>query len=126
MTPAARLAALLAELPDDAMLPVQWVRAQLAAEGPASVAADTLPHDLSVKEFGAVFGRSASTARLWCEEGKIPGAWQLNGRTWRIPPASVDLFRESQRAGTSAPAIPPRPTTGRLDDWRNRQRKAAS
>ena len=121
MTPGARLAALLEELPDGAMLPASWIRERLAEEpreAGASGPGDTLPCDLTVKQLGAAFGKSASTARLWCERGQVPGAWKLNGREWRIPAASVELYRRAQ----GAPATVARPSAGELSDWRKRRK----
>jgi hypothetical protein len=119
MTPAARLAALLAELPADALLPVGYLREQLGEEALQAAANDAgaaLARDLTVKEFGACFGKSASTARLWCEQGRVGGAWKLNGREWRIPAGSVEQFRQAQ--GAPAPEAA-RPAAGHLSDWRH-------
>jgi hypothetical protein len=116
------LAALLADLPDGTLLPVGWLRAQLAtepAEGATAATGDTPRPDLTPAQFGALLGRSASTARLWCEAGKVPGAWKLAGRSWRIPAASVDWFRESH--GAPAPGST-RPTAGDLSDWQSRKK----
>jgi hypothetical protein len=121
MTPRARLAALLEGLPGDALLPVSWILEQLVGEQPERAATgpgDTLAHDLTVKQFGACLGRSASTARLWCERGQVPGAWKLNGRVWRIPTGSLELFRTAQGA---APTEAKQPTLGNISDWRNRK-----
>lgn len=123
MNPSARLAALLEQLSPDAMLPARWILEQLAEEPlqtSGNEAAAPLARDLTVKEFGACFGKSASTARLWCEQGSVAGAWKLNGREWRIPLASVERFREAQGA---PPPDTTRPARGSLGDWR-RQRKA--
>ena len=121
MTPGARLAALLEELPGDALLPASWIRERLAEEQPegASLAVNgPLARDLTVKQFGACLGRSASTARLWCERGQVVGAWKLNGREWRIPTGSLELFRTAQGAATREAK---QPTPGSISDWRNRK-----
>jgi len=126
MTPGARLAALLEELPGDALLPASWIREQLAEEpreGTAANAGDTLPSDLTVKRFGAAFGKSASTARLWCERGQVPGAWKLNGRELRIPAGSIELYRRAQGA-PAVSTVPPEP--GDLADWRRRRKTGRS
>ncbi len=117
MTAREHLAALVSASPPDALLsvPAQWLREVL--DGPDSVPAESGPVDLTVGEFGARFGRSASTARAWCELGKVPGAWKF-GREWRIPTASLQAFRQQQ--GAPAPDTA-RPTGGDLDDWRKRR-----
>ncbi len=63
--------------------------------------------DFTVAELATRFHRSASTVRDWCEHGRFEGAYKLNGRDWRIPPAAVDAFLAEQH-GEQAVA-PPRP-----------------
>jgi len=111
------LRALVAAAPANALLtvPAQWLREALgdAQEAPTPPEAS----DLTLQAFGLRFGRSASTVRLWCEERRIPGAWKLNGKAWRIPASSVELFRRQQGAPASNPV---RPSGGDLSDWRRR------
>jgi hypothetical protein len=121
MTPGARLLAQLQALPPDALLPVAWLLEQLAEEASGPVPAAPLSCDLTVTEFGSRFGRKGSTVRLWCEKGRVPGAFKLREREWRIPAASVELFRQAQGAPA---ADPPKPTSGDLGDWRRRRRPA--
>ncbi len=88
----------LAPLPDTALVPVSWVRAQLDAE--PVVAADA--PELAVAAFARLVGRSAATVRSWCERGLVPGAYKLPGdhrrAAWRIPAASVQAFRQRSAA----------------------------
>lgn len=58
--------------------------------------------DVTVLELATRFRRSPSTIRDWCEHGRFEGAYKLNGRDWRIPPAAVDAFLAAQR-GDEAP-----------------------
>jgi helix-turn-helix protein len=53
--------------------------------------------DFTIAELATRFYRSPSTIRGWCEHGRFEGAYKLNGRDWRIPPAGVDGFLDEQR-----------------------------
>jgi hypothetical protein len=55
------------------------------------------PGDCTIAELAGRFRRSTSTIRGWCERGRFAGAYKLNGRDWRIPPAGVDAFLAQQR-----------------------------
>src|SRR3989442_2660617 len=77
-----------------------------------------MPADLNVAELGARLRRSHSTVRGWCEKGRFAGAFKLEGRDWRIPPAAVESFLEAQRRG--------RGDHPELGDWRKARRKGAS
>ena len=84
------------------------------AAGPGDTA------DFTLEAVAARFGRSRSTVRGWLEAGRLPGAYKLRGRSWRIPPAALDAFLEAERS-----ALPSRaPAAGRLkrgqalSDWR--------
>ncbi len=62
------------------------------------------PGDCTIPELAGRFRRSTSTIRGWCERGRFAGAYKLNGRDWRIPPAGVDAFLAQQRGeGPVAP-----------------------
>lgn len=80
----------LVGLPDDALVPVRWVRALSHVEGAQQLA------DLTVSELASELDRSAATIRGWCGSGKIPGAYRLRGREWRIPPSAVRRFLEHE------------------------------
>jgi hypothetical protein len=103
------LVQLLAELPDGALLPVGWLRAQLGAEPAERLA------DLTLSEVAALQNRSISTVRTWCGSGALEGAYRLNNREWRVPPAALRRFLDRQ----SAKKVPPTsaPTTD-LSEWR--------
>jgi helix-turn-helix protein len=62
--------------------------------------------DLTVAELSERFHRAPSTIRAWCEAGRFPDAYRLNGRDWRVPPAALEAFRAGQHTGLKA--------------WRNR------
>lgn len=115
---------LVADSPAEGLVtvPASWCRAIVAALGaPPDPGAAPTPPDLTAAEFGLRFGRRASTVRTWCEQGRIAGAWKLNGKAWMIPEASIDQFRQQQ--GAQRPAVE-RPSTGGLGDWRRRQKPA--
>jgi hypothetical protein len=80
----------------------------------------------TVAEVALQLHRSPSTVRGWCEAGRFAGAFKLNGRDWRIPPAAVERFLDAQRPtapSAADPARAARPRTGRgrsidLGAWR--------
>ena len=110
------LAALLATLPDSALLPVAWLRARL--EAPAAGATEPIG-DLSCAAVAKALGRQAGTVRGWCARGEIPGAYRLNGREWRVPQASLRTYLERQGA-RRGPAETDGPTD--LGSWRRSAR----
>lgn len=87
------LRARLAGLPDEAFVPVTWVRSLLDAPREP-----TLVAELTVEAFAKLMDRSPATVRAWCAAREIPGAYRLPGKrrpgAWRIPTASVIAFRE--------------------------------
>ena len=107
---------ILAALPDDALVPVSWVRSQVRTHPDSE---DRERHrDLSAREFAELVNRSAAQVRAWCAAGSVPGAYRLPGEkrhgAWRIPHESVDAFRqrgttrvpkEIQEGGTEAPDV---------------------
>ena len=115
-----RLVEVLAALPDTALVPVGWVRAQLDA--PPSVPVDA--PDLNIAGFARLMGRSPATVRSWCERGLIVGAYKLPGdrrrAAWRIPAISVSAFRQRNDASNPAPealATAPTPVPD-ISAWR--------
>lgn len=40
---------------------------------------------LSTADVGKMFGVTSQTVLSWCKEGRMPGAYQTPGGTWRIP-----------------------------------------
>lgn len=64
------LRAALEPLPDEATVPVRWIREKLEED------ADQIEIDLTAEEAGKLLGRSGSTVARWCREGKFR-AYQL-------------------------------------------------
>lgn len=96
----------LEPMPDDAQVPVRWIREHLTIEaGEMEVAApaetDELIDELTVAEVARKMTRSASTIRSWCPD--IPGAYKLHGKDWRIPRAGLRAYLDRQ-AGAGAPS----------------------
>ncbi len=120
MTSRDHLRALVDASPVGALLtvPRDWLCDVLSSAGADAAPAIVEAADLTVAEFGRLFTRTPSTVRLWCEQGKIPGAWKLSGKQWRIPRQSIEQFRQKQGAPPSA-AVPP--STGDIGDWRRRK-----
>jgi hypothetical protein len=72
----------LAGLPDDALVPVRWVKKLLAGE--------VVPSEfrvLTTREAADLFGYSVDTWRGWADEGEVRGAYRDEGEagTWRLP-----------------------------------------
>jgi len=81
------------------------------AEAPAA--------DLTVRELAEQLHRAPSTVRGWVEEGRLPGAYKLNGRDWRVPVEAMETFLASQRVRYAARGredAGPRPVD--LSAWR--------
>jgi excisionase family DNA binding protein len=103
-------------------LPKDLLLELLAAEG----AAASPPADLTTRELAERLHRAPSTVRGWVEEGRLPGAYKLNGRDWRVPAGAVESFLAGQRVRYVAQE--PRDTPGtvprvNLSAWR-RERSA--
>jgi excisionase family DNA binding protein len=55
---------------------------------------------LTTKQAAERLGVGESTARLWCKQGRFPGAFEqptLRGPVWQIPEADVLGFKKPQR-----------------------------
>lgn len=52
--------------------------------------------DLTAQHVADELDRAPSTVRTWCGAGRIPGAYRLRGREWRIPRASLRRFLEAE------------------------------
>jgi len=92
-------------LPDDALMPVGWIRERLGSDtGPDPVA------DLTVGEVAEELGRQPSTVRGWLGSGDLDG-YKLRGREWRVPREALRAFLEGERNGG-----PSEPTN--LGSWR--------
>ncbi len=99
------LKAILEALPDDALVPVRWLRARLGA--PAGTPDDRIG-DLSCTDVAKVLGRTPGCIRGWCARGEIPGAYRLNGREWRLPAAALRAYLDahgSKQSGKDAEAV---------------------
>ena len=55
--------------------------------------------DLTVEETGRRFGRAPSTVRAWISAGRLPGAYKLRGKEWRLPQATLTAFESAERSG---------------------------
>lgn len=116
------LRTLLAELPDEGVLPIGWFRKRLEAEAlreeerardayerhSPSTAANSLgsaPTMLSAEAYGAVRqpARTAEWVRDACRAGRIPGA-RKDGAAWSIPATS--LGQEQGARSTQRPSSP--------------------
>lgn len=106
------LAALLAELPDEAMVPVRWLRARLA-DGGARASDEPFVGDRSCAEVAKLLGRTPGCVRSWCARGELE-AYRLNGREWRIPQASLRVYLDR----SAAKPVPQSAGAVDLSSWR--------
>lgn len=67
--------------------------------------------DYTVAELAERFRRRPGTVRGWCEAGRFPGAYRLEGRAWRIPASGVAAFVDAQPTEL-------RDRRQKLADWR--------
>jgi len=102
----------LAGLPDDALVPVRWLRERLADAGDR----DDRLADLTVEEVAEELGRAPSTIRGWCGAERFLGAYRLRGREWRVPRESVRRMLDQERDG--GPTEERDPETVDLGTWR--------
>jgi excisionase family DNA binding protein len=117
------LRARLELMPPGTLIPADWVLAELGRElGPD--AAEHPAADLTVDQVAERLGRAPSTIRNWLAERRLPGAYRLRGREWRIPPAALRSFLEAEAAGA---AKGPRIREERADvgAWRQHLRPAS-
>ena len=108
------LSNILATLPDEALIPVGWVRARLDTPLPEETIGD-----LSCSDVAAALHKKRGTVRGWCARKEIEGAYLLNGKTWMIPRKSLRAYLDKQAAGS--------PKTGApvdLGSWRNTARRS--
>ena len=107
--------ATLEALPDEALVPVRWVRSLIKSVG----SGDCSEVGHTVLEVAAATNRAASTVRTWCAEGRLPGARRLRGREWRIPTAALQTLLDhggAERPKAVARLPVPR---GGLGAWRD-------
>jgi hypothetical protein len=115
--PAIPLSAILAELPDDAVLPLRWIRERIALELESSRAsldgsssqpaaddrmkAPSAPSWLTAEGYGRTRTpeRSAEWVRDACRAGLLSGA-RKDGRQWLIPSETTER-EDRQKAGGS-------------------------
>lgn len=90
------LRALLEQLPPETLIPVGWALEQLDGAGEGIV-------DLTVPDVAEALGRAPSTVRQWCADGRLPGAYRLHGREWRIPRSSLARLRDQHDVQGAAP-----------------------
>lgn len=113
----------LQSMPPGSTVPVEWVCAQIAAEGVSTKGERESLEDLDVPAVAAVVKRAPSTVRGWLGGGLIPEAYRLQGRDWRVPRAALRRFLDRQTAEpTSKPA--PRRRGADLGEWRKHIKEA--
>ena len=99
-------------------LPVEWLRDLLVDTNQAGDDPDLL---LSLEEVGERVGRAVSTVRTWANSGKLPGAFRLNGRDWKVPESALADYLDAQKNPNSQTGVHPQSTD--LGSWRSVRRK---
>ncbi len=105
----------LSQLPDDALVPVQWVRRHLDAEQTEAAGREVL---LTVRQVAERYERSKSTVRGWCASGELSGAFKLHRTAWRIPESALEHFDVRQQLGSRRCALGQAESTD-LAKWRH-------
>ena len=104
----------IATLPDEAMVPVGWVREHLGAGNDDSE--DDRLSDLTLAEAAEKLKKAPSTIRAWLLAGELRG-YKLH-REWRITRSAIEAFLEAQRNG-GAESVPRRNgQPADLEAWR--------
>lgn len=119
---AERLVTELQALPPGSLVPRDWILGRLSAQEPAQdlpLQGKSPTVDRTVNDLAALFGKRPSTVRAWIERGDFPGSYKLNGKEWRVPPAALDAFQQTQRARSATPQA--RAKTN-LAAWRSARR----
>lgn len=107
-----RLRLLVESAPSDATVPVRWI-GELLAQDDASIepalrsnGSDPVMPDLSVDEIMTATSRERPTVIGWIHGGEFPGAYELDGREWRIPRADWQAFLDRERQGRPPEPVP--------------------
>lgn len=108
----ARLTAVLRPIPSGSLVPRDWLLGMIEEAG------ETDDDDLTAEEFGRLRNRAPSTIRTWAAAGRLPGAYRLNGREWRIPRSALRALRENGRGEEAEQS----PGDGDLSGWREHLR----
>lgn len=104
-------------------LPVSWILETLETDEGEGVAT---PRLLTLEEVAETVSRAVSTVRTWCNSGELPGAFRLNGRTWRVPERALEEYLRAQASPSSDTPEPPAGSERPVDlgAWRE-ERKAS-
>lgn len=74
--------------------------------------------DLTVDHVAEELDRTPACIRTWCRDGKIRGAYRLNGREWRIPRDGLRAFLRGQGSGREETTLG-RGRRADLGSWRD-------
>jgi excisionase family DNA binding protein len=114
------LAAIVAAMPNDGSvtLTVATLRGWMEEAPSESSSVDGIRIDLTVEQVAEKLNRSPSTIRGWLAADRLPGAYRLRGREWRIPLATLQAFLKREAGGAD---VEPRLAAGkiRLGAWRD-------
>jgi excisionase family DNA binding protein len=93
----------------------------LVLEPAATSPAGDVAVDLTLLQVAERIGRSVSTVRAWCADGRLPNSYRLRGREWRIPTSDIVALQRAESARRTSSRRQSNPTRGEaltLDSWR--------
>ncbi len=102
----------IAALPDEAMVPVGWIREQLGSGSGSDALAD-----LTVEQAAEKLSKAPSTVRAWLIAGELRG-YKIHGREWRISPTAIVEFFDDQKNGSGRQAVRSRGQQADLGEWK--------
>lgn len=120
MTLADRLRRIVSAMPAGASvtLPVSELRGWIEEDGQPFDDSQEIVIDLTVEQIAEQFDRTPACVRGWCRAGRLPGAYRLNRREWRIPRAALAAYLEAERDRPTASSSPRRAGGSDLGAWR--------
>jgi hypothetical protein len=105
MTLAGRLRAMMDALPPSGQLVLTRTSlAELLADEDCGTLAGAAGVDLRVEDVGRLLNRAPSTIRTWAAAGRLPGAYLLAGREWRIPRSAIAAMQIEAAARFHTPS----------------------
>ncbi len=60
---------------------------------------DSIKEILSTSDVAKMFGVTSQTVLMWCKAGRMPGAYQTPGGTWKVPRQSLKKIERLLNAG---------------------------
>jgi excisionase family DNA binding protein len=113
----------LRTMPPGALVPAEWVAAELEREHPAPTAAAVA--DLTVEQVAERLNRKPGTVRNWIRSGRLQ-AYLFRSREYRCTELALANFLDAERQGSTSPQRAAPGTAADLSSWRTIRRQKAS